>query len=106
MNTDLQSDYDDQTNGEKIESMQNFWNSQIKSGLNQYKESPALNLNHIYPKKQLANGINPFDIQCDSGRMRVVKNDESMVSRVTPAVAEKLTERNWGQIVSILRINS
>ena len=48
------------------------------------------------PFEQVKSGISPSDVQCKSGRVLVLNNDDSRPACVSPIGADKLEESGWG----------
>ena len=97
INTNMQNDYDIETDGGGIESMQKKWDSKIKLELGSYSRKNIVLTSETIPKRTVGNSFDK--IECNEGWEVVEKNSNKKLYCITPAVAEKLEDRNWGKII-------
>lgn len=55
---------------------------------------------HLSPLKQIAMGLDPKYVKCDSGLYAVLHPDKSTISCVKPESGEKLIQRGWAKAIS------
>ncbi len=51
---------------------------------------------HIPPLQQIRIGMEPEDLVCSKGLVKIEKLSDNSIACITPSTAEKLVERDWG----------
>ena len=98
----IQDKYDADTgDGNPIHPMQKKWNSKIDSDLQKYYIRNTDFSNESIPEHTI--GVNYEKRVCKMGWDVVQKSSNMKLYCITPAVAEKLVEQNWGEIISFPR---
>ena len=101
-NQQIQDQYDTDTgNGNPSHPKQMGWNFKIDSDLQKYHVENIDFSNKPIPKHTI--GVDYEEKTCKYGLDVVQKFSNKKLHCVTPAVAEKLVERNWGEIILLPR---
>lgn len=101
-NQQMQDQYDADTgNGNPSHPMQREWNSKIDSDLQKYYVENIDFSNKSIPKHTI--GVDHEEKTCKYGWNVVQKFSNMKLYCITPIVAEKLVERNWGEIILLPR---